>query len=630
MARETRRDDDFEPAGRDDDRRRTHLDPPDAGRITRRDDQAGADRAGPAQGGHARPGDDGYDPTFKWPDELANDWELVRRLKEGGESALYLVRGRHADNRGERVIKIYERRVRRRDAVIQRVARFDPRHVVRMYDHFQLGSRWVEILEYIEAGSLEDLVEKQKPPLPQPFVRDLVEQLHGALSHIHAAEIVHRDIKPGNILLRTRDPLDTVLTDFGIASYLDSSTYHLTSAHRTELYASPEALDGKIQTASDWWSVGILLVEMLTGHHPFARTSGAGHLTTREIEERLVNQDVEEFVANVPEPFLQLCRGLLRRDVDNRWDGAKVRRWLDWRDGEEPLSVRAEAPPGRPAFEFSGTQRRHYTLSDVARALSDHWSEGVAAYGRGDLQRWLLQVCEGALLAEVQRIDGEWAGGDYDLHQALYRTIIAIDPTIVPSFRGFRLDEPGLRRLAEEASERDAHAMEVLRGVGEGGCLSTYASMRGSEWHARTEELWHRQIQAYVRLARLVPEDLRYQLEGNLPLAIAAGLRASLSSEGAWEQALRQRAMAQRLASRHIPTWYAQLQAIIPNAAVAVLIGIGSLRPQAAEAAATEEQRRREARDVFFGAARSGLRIAAIVAVLLLAAAGVASLLNLV
>jgi len=632
MARETRRDGDSEPPERNEDPRRTRLDPPAGSRITHRDMRVGAYDAGSEQHGQARPGgreeprpSGDHDPMFRWPDELANDWELIRRLKEGGESELYLVRGRHPDNQGERVVKIYERRVRRQDAVIQRVARLDPSHVVRMYNHFQLGPRWVEILEYIENGSLEDLIHREKLPLPQPLVRALVDQLHGALSHIHAADIVHRDIKPGNILIRTRDPLDLVLTDFGIASYLDGSTLHVTSRHRTELYASPEALDGKIRTASDWWSVGMLLVEVLTGRHPFAKDAGTGYFTSREIEERLVNQDVEELVTNVPEPFLQLCRGLLRRNVDSRWDRVKVRGWLD---NDENLSVEAEAPPGRPAFQFSGTQQRHYALSDVARALSDHWSEGVAAYGRGELQDWLRRVCEGALLAEVQRIDGEWSAGEYDLHQALYRTIIAIDPTVVPNFRGFRLDETGLRRLAEEALERNARAMEVLREICEGGCLSIYASMRGSDWHGRTEELWHQQIRAYARLAPLVPLDLRYELEGSFPLAVAAGLRASLSSEVAWEQALRQRAMAQRLVSRHIPAWYAQLQDLIPKVAVAVLIGIGALRSQAAEVAAAEEQRRREAHDVLLGNARNVLRIAAVLAIVLLAAFGVAALLN--
>lgn len=625
MARSTRRDDGPQPPEGNGDPRRTRLDPRADPRQTHVDPRPGAQpgsRDAPPPGG-----DHVLDPMFQWPEELARDWEFIRPLHEGGESQLYLVRGRHADNQGERVVKIYERRIRPPDdALIQRVAGFDSAHVVRMYDHFQLGSRWVEILEYVEEGSLEDLVLKLEFPRPPALVAAIVDQLHHALVHIHADDIVHRDIKPGNILVRRRDPLDLVLTDFGIASHLDGFSLRVTNAHRTEIYASPEARDGKIQTASDWWSVGMLLVEMLTGRHPFANAAGNGFILSREIEERLINDDVEKLVANVPEPFLLLCRGLLRRDIRNRWGSGQVRRWLE---GDESLSVNAEAAPGRPAFDFAGTQQRHYALSDVARALSEHWSEGVASYGRGELQTWLRQVCEGVILADVQRIDGEWSAGDYGLNQALYRTIIAIDPTIVPSYRGYRLDESGLSALARQALVRDERAMEVLREVFESGCLSTYASMRGSDWHGRAEQLWHQQVQAYVRIAPLVPEDMRRELEGNLPLAVAAGLRASLSSEAPWQQDLRQRAILQRLTGGHVPAWYAQLEANIPHMAMAALIGVGALRPQAAEAAAAEVQRRREARAVFLGTALNASKILAILAVVLLAVVGIGSLLRL-
>jgi serine/threonine protein kinase len=59
---------------------------------------------------------------------------------------------------------------------------------------------------------------------------------------------------------------------------------------------------------SDWWSVGMLLVELLTGRHPFARADSKVLITSGQIPKRLENQDVEELVAGVPEPYLLPCR----------------------------------------------------------------------------------------------------------------------------------------------------------------------------------------------------------------------------------------------------------------------------------------------------------------------------------
>lgn len=232
------------------------------------------------------------------------------------------------------------------------------------------------------------------------------------------------------------------------------------------------------------------------------------------------------------------------------------------------------------------------------------------------------------ILAEVDRIDEESRRGDYSLAQGLYRTIIAIDPTIVPNYRGYRLDETGLNGLARQALDLNPTALEVMREIFESGCLSTYAVMRGSDWQSRVEQLWQRQVQSFVGLATFVPEAYRQDLEANLSLAVAAGLLDSLETGAAWSRDLRGRAEAQRLRGRHVPAWYAQLESHIPALPAAALIGVAAVRPRAAEEAAVEEQRRRESNAANFRRALTFSRVLLALAVAALAVVGIAALLN--
>src|SRR4029077_19586068 len=116
-------------------------------------------------------------------------------------------------------------------------------------------------------------------------------------------------------------------TDFSVASTLDA-TQRFTSAARTLPYASPESLSGVIDGKSDYWALGMIVVEAALGRHPFAGLSEAvilHHLTTRSVD-----------VSGVADRNVRkLTRGLLLRDPETRWGAEQVERWLA---GDESLA----------------------------------------------------------------------------------------------------------------------------------------------------------------------------------------------------------------------------------------------------------------------------------------------------
>jgi serine/threonine-protein kinase len=146
----------------------------------------------------------------------------------------------------------------------------DP-HIVTIYDVGEHDERPYLVMEYLSGGSLED--QLRDGPVPLGRALRWLEQAAQALDHAHAAGVVHRDVKPANLLLDRND--DVQVADFGIASAtgLDSLTMTGT-VMGTAGYLSPEQAQGERATpASDRYGLGVLAFELLTGSRPYSGDS---------------------------------------------------------------------------------------------------------------------------------------------------------------------------------------------------------------------------------------------------------------------------------------------------------------------------------------------------------------------
>ncbi len=143
--------------------------------------------------------------------------------------------------------------------------------VVTVYDAGADGPTRYIVMEYVRGQSLAELMqEREREPLEPQSAAQIGEQVARALSAAHAADIVHRDIKPGNIMIA--DDGSVKVLDFGIARALDGQTLTRTATVLgTSAYMSPEqALGNPADSRSDVYSLGCVLYEMLTGEPPFA------------------------------------------------------------------------------------------------------------------------------------------------------------------------------------------------------------------------------------------------------------------------------------------------------------------------------------------------------------------------
>jgi DNA-binding SARP family transcriptional activator/ABC-type glycerol-3-phosphate transport system substrate-binding protein len=161
--------------------------------------------------------------------------------------------------------------VRRFDHEAQIVARLEHPHVVPLYDYWREPNAAYLVMRFLRGGSVEGLLETG--PLDPTRVVSITEQVASALGAAHRQGVVHRDVKPGNVLLDEEG--NAYLTDFGVA--LDAGSPERSSGtmmRGTPAYLSPEQI--RLQPAgpqSDVYALGIVVYEMLTGDHPFPEQS---------------------------------------------------------------------------------------------------------------------------------------------------------------------------------------------------------------------------------------------------------------------------------------------------------------------------------------------------------------------
>ncbi|MBR8643357.1 serine/threonine protein kinase [Streptomyces tuirus] len=245
---------------------------------------------------------------------------------------------------------------RQRDRTLREaraVAQLSHPHIIVVHDVVEDDERPYIVMELIEGGSLADRIAGRGPVGAVEAARIAVDLL-GALRAAHAAGVLHRDLKPDNVLLEAGTDR-VVLTDFGIAQVAGAPTLTENGSFvGSPEYTAPERMSGaRTGPESDLWSLGALMCAALSGESPFHRDSLGGILHA------VVVGDIQPPAQAAP--LLPVVQGLLERDPDRRLDADRAERMLrafldTGRTPQAPppgfAPVERDAPRGRPQ-EFS-------------------------------------------------------------------------------------------------------------------------------------------------------------------------------------------------------------------------------------------------------------------------------------
>jgi primosomal replication protein N'' len=262
-----------------------------------------------------------------------------------------------------------------------------------------LATGWHEGRTYdvIEDIRGESLAEAGWLGLADPEVlRRVVDELGRAIAQFSEMGLRHRDIQPSTILLRSRHPLDLVITSFGSARLSD---FDLEAVSPLELsfYSAPETIVGAVSAASDWWSLGMIFLDQLTegacfqGIHPKAFHI---HVVTRGVD----------IPANLPPSIRLLLRGLLARDPLRRWDWTKVQAWLSGGAVEAPSDGVSEREAAGPVIVLAGGSFSRPDRFALAAAEAQHWEGSRSLTLQGAVATWLQERGDTKMAAAIRNL----------------------------------------------------------------------------------------------------------------------------------------------------------------------------------------------------------------------------------
>ncbi|MBC7333416.1 MAG: PASTA domain-containing protein [Actinobacteria bacterium] len=271
---------------------------------------------------------------------ISERYKLLKKIATGGMADVYLATDLKSNK--EVAIKIlsplhsndrtFVARFRREAQIL---ANLNHPNIVSIYDWGSYDNQYFISMEYLKGQSLKEIIERRGPLNPKVVAKYTI-QICNALEAAHKNNLIHRDIKPQNIMIDSEGVVK--VTDFGIAKILGGDETKTISIMGTAHYISPEQAKGELlDFRTDIYSLGIVMYEMLAGDVPF-RGDNPIDISLKHINEAPVKPST--FIKDIPVKLEKIVMHCLEKDPQKRYDSAQsLRRDLENFLNNKPLTI---------------------------------------------------------------------------------------------------------------------------------------------------------------------------------------------------------------------------------------------------------------------------------------------------
>ena len=302
-------------------------------------------------------------------------YKLLRHIGSGGMSSVYLAE--HTLMHRLRAVKVLPKgRVNDSSYLArfireaQATAALNHPNIVRAYDVDNDGDTYYLVMEFIEGRDLQNVV-KQDGPMPLEMACNYVAQAAEGLSYAHSNNLIHRDVKPANLLVDSKGVVK--ILDLGLALFSDDEKASLTVAHNENVlgtadYLSPEQAvnSHKIDMRADIYSLGCTLYYFLTGHPPFSDGTLAQRIAKHQTA---MPDDIRKSRPDCPRDLVDICEKMMQKRPERRYANMRqvadaLENWLVTHGYKfDPVSNESASRAAALARSSSGTAPRGGTGS---------------------------------------------------------------------------------------------------------------------------------------------------------------------------------------------------------------------------------------------------------------------------
>lgn len=400
--------------------------------------------------------------------ELGGRYQIIERVGGGGMALVYKAQDILLNrNVAIKVLRQQfvndEEFIRRFRREAQSAASLSHPNIVSVYDVGQEEDVHYIVMEYIEGQNLNEIIKERAPLQVDEAVR-VASQIADALDHAHQNQIIHRDIKPHNILIGRNGRVK--VTDFGIARAVTSTTITQTgSVVGSVHYFSPEHAKGVVTgEKSDLYSLGIVLYQMLTGRLPFLGESPISvalkHLQEHFDEPRTVNPMIPQSVENIilksmrknPAERYQSAKEMLHDLETCLLPERKSESKLAFIDDEDEDSTRI-IPAIRPSHSSSPASGSSKLTRDAGGSSDPQWKEPKKKGGGKPAALWITLT----LIVLIAMAGVAW----------YVNSLVTVAEVKVPNVLNLE-EQKALDMLSEAGIEVGTIAREYKEGVNEG------------------------------------------------------------------------------------------------------------------------------------------------------------------